>query len=385
MQAEQWFGGNEVQLLEGGEEYFSLLTEHIHNARSEILFEAYIYHEDRVGMAIAEALMSAAKRGVKVVVTLDGIGCFSLSSEFVSRLKEAGVDILIFRPLHFFPRLRNLLSERLHRKIVVIDKHIVFVGGMNITEEQLFSHPSKARMDHAVKIKGPVVEFVRRVLLGFRFRIERKWVEWSKAVRDWRREEIQNPDLPAKAAFVIRDNFRYRKKMERHFRKGFDQAQSQITIAAAYFLPGRRLFRSLILAARRGVRVRLILEGKVEFPWLKWATSNLYQRMLKAGIEIYEYQPYILHSKLICVDRHWTSIGSCNLDPISLFLNLEANLVIDDESFGQEVESKLEELCRDSKAVTLESLAKRPWWKNLLARASYTFLRIASQIFLGAV
>ncbi len=347
-----WVDGNRLQLLVNGEEFFPRVFECIAAARREVLLETFILFEDKVGIALQQALLGAARRGVQVDITIDGYGSPDLSPGYITALTEAGVRVHVFDPS---PRLwgyRTNLFRRMHRKIVVVDGERAFVGGINYSADHLADYGPEAKQDYAVEIEGPLVadiaQFVRaQLLLG-------QPPQGGRLQQFLRRK----PPAPVRAApaaagsaqamLVTRDNREHTSDIERHYRIAIRGARQRIIIANAYFFPGYRLLRQLRKAARRGVDVRLILQGEPDMPIVKIAASMLYHHLLGAGVKVYEYSERPLHGKVALTDGEWSTVGSSNLDPLSLSLNLEANIIIKDRAFNQHLGEHLEQLMATS-------------------------------------
>ncbi|MDM9557703.1 MULTISPECIES: cardiolipin synthase ClsB [Bordetella] len=332
-----WRQGNTVRLLENGEEFFPRVFEALRAARREILLETFILFDDKVGQELRAVLIEAAGRGVEVDVTVDGYGSDCLDDAFIGGLAKAGVRFHIFDPQPRVFGFRVNALRRMHRKIVVVDGQTAFVGGINFSADHLTEFGPTAKQDYAVELQGPVVEDIRRFA--------------QAAVRGGRRQRWPARRGPAHGArgqgsalFVTRDNDRHSTDIERYYRAGFRTAQQDIIIANAYFFPGYRLLRDLRNAARRGVRVRLILQGEPDMPIAQLAARTLYDYLMSAGVTIYEYCERPLHGKVACVDDEWATVGSSNLDPLSLALNLEANVIVRDRAFTAELRDSLETL-----------------------------------------
>jgi cardiolipin synthase len=265
----------------------------------------------------------------------------------------------------------------MHRKIVVIDGTRAFVGGINYSADHLADYGPEAKQDYAVEIEGPVVQdihhFVHQAIapaLGAR----RRW---------WRRGVPQSAPRPAPreagaadAMFVVRDNHEHRDDIERHYRIALRAARRDVIVANAYFFPGYRLLKEMRRAARRGVRVRLILQGQPDMPIVTVAARMLYDQLLRAGVEIHEYCERPLHGKVAAADDEWATVGSSNLDPLSLALNLEANVVVRDRRFNAELRERLERLMAHScKPVDPASALQRPWWQVAASVLAFHVLR----------
>lgn len=344
-----WVGGNRIILLENGEAFFPRVFDCIAQARREVVVETFILFEDRVGLQLHAVLVAAARRGVQVDVTVDGWGSPDLSAGFVRTLAQAGVRLHVFDP---GPRpfgLRPKALRRMHRKIVVVDACIAFVGGINYSVDHLADFGPLAKQDYAVEICGPLVAVIHRftraaLAAGLRHQRPHAWWFQRRAPR------VQPAQLPpagtAQARFVVRDNVQHKDDIERHYRDAIHAARRRVIVANAYFFPGYRLVRELRLAARRGVDVRLVLQGRPDMPIVRTAATTLYHHLLKAGVRIFEYRERPLHGKVALVDEEWATVGSSNLDPLSLALNLEANVFIRDRDFNRSLHAHLAGLMR---------------------------------------
>ena len=325
--------GNRIQLLRAGAEYFPQLEAACDAARHEIYLETYIYEADVTGRRIAAALSRAAQRGVNVQVLVDGFGSKDLSDEFLLALQQSGVRVLKYRPDISPWTLRRERLRRMHRKIAVIDARVAFVGGINIIDDMHTPNHIPPRFDYAVRVEGPLLADIYPA-------VTRLWtrVMWTRFRRPW--PQRPGPLLHAvrcgthRAAFVTRDNLRHRKDIEDAYLDAIARAESEIIIASAYFFPGLNFRQALAQAAGRGVRVVLLLQGKVEYALLHYAARALYRFFLDAGVEIYEYHRSFLHAKVAVMDRRWSTVGSSNIDPMSLLLAREANVMIDDVAFA---------------------------------------------------
>jgi len=357
----RWTSGNQVVLLENGEEFYPRVFERIAGARDEVLLETFILFDDKVGRELHDALLAAAKRGAKVTVTVDGYGSFGLTTEFIRPLLEAGVVFQVFDPQPRLLGMRANIFRRLHRKIVVVDGAVAFIGGINFSHDHLSEFGEKAKQDYAVEVRGPVVADIVAFSRRLRAPEVRHW--WHRAAAS------PPPDTKsyghAEVLFVTRDNERHRTDIEREYVKAMRSARREIFIANAYFLPGYRFLRELRHAAGRGVEVHLILQGEPDMPWVQKAVRMLYHELVHAGINIYEYAKRPLHGKVAVIDGEWSTVGSSNLDPLSLSLNLEANLVIRDSHFAADLRHRLLRLRRehcyrvDAAAVSQHNLAKQ--------------------------
>ena len=334
--------GNRIELLRNGEQYFPALESEIDAASVDIHLEFYIFEADATGERIAQALMRAARRGVSVRLLVDGFGSRGFTGSLLGGLLAAGVQSMVFRPERSLLKFRRTRLRRLHRKLVVVDGVVGLCGGINILDDIYAGGPEYPRFDYAVRVRGPVVADMHEA-------VRSAWMRaaWTHMRPRW--AEPFGPAPPAKtvgpcrATFLTRDNFRHRHDIERAYLAAIRHAKTEIVIANAYFLPGKRFRRALQRARDRGVRVVLLLQGRVEYFLVHYATRALYHQLLDRGVEIHEYQRSFLHAKVAVVDGQWATVGSSNIDPVSLLLAREANVVVTGEHFAGELRESLQE------------------------------------------
>lgn len=372
-----YWGGNEVRLLVRGEEFFPALLQAISKARHEIWLATYIFAVDDSARAVAQALTQAARRGVRVRVVVDGFG----SMEFLPQLRQWWADepvaLAVFRPLdRWWAWLQPEHLRRMHHKLCAIDGEVGFVGGINILDDRIdLQHGAleAARLDYAVELRGPVVEPIAqtaramwtRATFGADWRDELPLLLRGRAglhrARHWMAAMRIRPQAPSVSdtsppgvpvAYVWRDNLRHRRSIEALLLQACSSAQAHIDIVCPYFYPGSTLRRSLREAAQRGVRVRLLLQGRVDMRIAATAASVLYRELLNSGVRIFEYTPAFLHAKAVRVDSDWATVGSSNLDPLSLFVNLEANVAVRDAAFVKALTQSMEEAMAASREIT---------------------------------
>lgn len=399
-------GGNQVRLLAGGDELFPAMCEAIAAARHQVWVATYIFHDDPAASAVAQALADAARRGVWVGVVVDGFGSKATLRQLREWLDPSGVNLAVFRPVDRWWRLLQPGQlRRLHQKLCVVDSHSGFVGGINMIDDRNdLNHgwSTAPRLDFAVAVHGPVVVQMEQAVRAL----------WSRAAlgADWRDELAQlargaeplararrllarlrllprQPDvdplttaLPVRVAFVVRDNLRRRRAIEHAYVDAINRARVRVDLVCPYFYPGRLFRRALRSAARRGVRVRLLLQGKADYRFAALAAQVLYDEMLRAGVQVFEYTPAFLHAKVALVDDDWATVGSSNIDPLSLLLNLEANVIVRDEPFAAVLALRLESAFLASQAV-LRPPVGAGWWavlrRGFVAWSAYWFLRLA--------
>jgi cardiolipin synthase len=337
--------GNRISLLSTGTEYFPALEAAIDAAEREVRLETYIFADDSTGHAIASALSRAALRGVATHLLIDGFGAKDLSPRLVDEMQQAGVLVLRYRPAISPWTLKRGRLRRLHRKIAVIDAKVAFVGGINVIDDMHTPGQTPPRFDYAVRVEGPL-------LVDIHHAVAYLWqlVSWTQVRKRGPSASVTAVSAAAvgnqRAALVIRDNLRHRNDIERAYLDAIAAARVEIVIACAYFFPGRTFRRALVDAAARGVRVVLLLQGRVEYVLLHYASRALYQYFLDAGVEIFEYHRSFLHAKVAVVDGVWATVGSSNIDPMSLLLAREANVMVEDAGFAAALNASLVDAMR---------------------------------------
>lgn len=371
----RWIPGNRLQLLENGEEFFPAVFEAIFGARREVIIETFILFDDKVGRELRRVLIDTARRGVSIDLTVDGYGSPDLSEGFIAGLTAAGVRLHVFDPCpKLFGRWRMKVIRRLHRKLVVVDATVAFVGGINYSADHLDDYGPQSKQDYAVKVEGPLVTQIHRLA---RSTLPGPGWRWP-----FRRPEVGGdaPTLPyagdAEAMLVVRDNDRHPNDIERHYQVAIRAARREIVIANAYFFPGWRLLSQMRRAARRGVDVTLIVQGKPDMQIVSVGARLLYPDLLADGVKIYEYCRRPLHGKVALVDDEWSTVGSSNLDPLSLSLNLEANVIIRHRGFNTELRVHMQRLI-EQHCIRVEPQREPPRtaWRMLVSTVVFHFLR----------
>ncbi|GAB2539075.1 cardiolipin synthase ClsB [Simplicispira piscis] len=391
-----FYPDHQVRLLQGAQEYFPALIEAMDAALADIQFETYIFDFTESGASVAEALMRAALRGVHVHLVVDGVGTGRLPQAWADRMRSAGVQVQVYSPLGPLGLLLPQRWRRLHRKMCVVDGHLLFCGGINVLDD--FHDPNHGvltapRLDFAVAVTGSLVVPASDAMEQLWWRMQavrdvrqRRLPEALRALRaaSAARHEDTSPDSHSdmRAALLLRDNVRHRTRIEKAYRRAIGTAREEIIIANAYFLPGGKLRRALVMAARRGVRVRLLLQGRYEYFMQYHAARPVYGALLKAGIEIHEYEPSFLHAKVAVIDalgaRPWATVGSSNLDPLSLLLAREANVVVEDAAFAAELRARLEHAMQhEGRGLDPARYADRTWRERVLDRVAFVLVRLA--------
>lgn len=369
--------GNRLTLLNSGREYFPALLAAFAAAEQEIYLESYIFANDSVGSHVAQALMQAAARGVRVRVLVDGFGAQNFAADFLPRLLDAGVHAMVYRPEVGRFRIRRHRLRRLHRKLALVDGRIAFVGGINVVDDDNAPENQRPRYDYAVRVEGPVVPSIHAAL-------RRMWeiVVWANFKRRFRSGEAPPMHAPAvgtqRALFLKRDNFRHRSDIADAYLEAIAAAREEVLIANAYFLPGFRFRHALRAAARRGVRVTILLQGVSDHPLLHYATQALYGALIADGMRVFEYRKSFLHAKVAVIDGAWATVGSSNIDPFSLLLAKEGNLFVQGKEFAGQLRASLEAAMTDgAREIEAAHLATLPLFSRLLRWVSYGMIRLA--------
>ncbi len=374
--AHRFLAGNRLSLLNSGSEYFPALIAAIDAARHEVHLETYIFADDATGRRVAAALARAAQRGVAVRVLVDGFGAREFAAGLGASLTADRAEVMTYRPEIGQFRFRRHRLRRLHRKLVVVDGRLAFVGGINVLDDFDDGKALSPRFDYAVSIEGPLVARIHAD-------VRHVWrlVRWARLGR---RPPPPAP-LPAApavsgttlAALVVRDNLRHRRDIENAYLSAIAQARREILIANAYFFPGRRLRKALLAATKRGVVVTLLLQGRVEYLLQHYATRSLYDRMLSAGVRVFEYDKAFLHAKVAVIDKHWATVGSSNIDPFSLLLSREANLVVRDAGFAKTLHASLDAaIAGASHEIRSADHRRRSWLARIASAAAYNLVRL---------
>lgn len=372
--------GNRIKLLVGGGDYFPAIEAAMDDALQEIYLETYIFENDATGQRIAAALARAARRGVSTHLLVDGFGCKHMSAALAASMRDAGVKLLVYRPDIASFNFRRSRLRRLHRKMVVIDAQVLFLGGINVIDDMYTPGHLPPRVDFAVQVEGPIVDDAHEAVT--RLWMVVSWTQIRRRGRAWGLRCAPNPLVGTqRAALVIRDNLGHRRDIEDAYLEAIDNARSEVVIAMAYFLPGLRFRHALIEAARRGVKVILILQGRVEYFFLHHASRALYGSLLDAGIEIQEFHRSFLHAKVAVIDGYWATVGSSNIDPFSLLMAREANVVVEDPAFAGELRTRLQALIdHGARPVVRERWSRQPLLARSLAWLSYGLFRLSTGV-----
>lgn len=382
-----WQNADELTLLQGSQEYFPALIADIQAAQSQIYFETYIFDTTASGAAIAQALMAAAQRGVAVYLVIDGIGSRSLSLEWQNRLQSAGVQLRVFSPPGRWLLFVRQQWQRLHRKLCAVDGTIAYCGGINVLDD--FHDPNhgvldQPRLDFSVRVTGALAKQIADTCHSLWQKLQDTS---SKPAQTGLPLGIQSKRdtlrglgrKPKQAALVLRDNLRQRRSIERSYLRAIGRARQDVLMANAYFFPSRKLLKALSHAAGRGVQVRLLLQGRYEYFLQAHASIAFYAPLLRAGVQIFEYEASFLHAKVAVIDAGgrspWATVGSSNLDPLSLLLAREANVISHQRDFALQLQNRLQQALAQGRAISWADISRRPWRQRLFDKLAYALAR----------
>ena len=391
--------GHQLKLLQGSAEFFPELIRAIDAARSHIQLETYIFNFHGEGALVAAALERAGTRGLRVWVVVDGVGTPELSDDWRVRFDKAGVEWRIYSPLGALGLLIPNRWRRLHRKLCVIDGQVAFCGGINILDDLYdpqYGSLKTPRLDFAVCATGALVQQVQEACTQLWWRLKAvrnvRQQNFPEAFSSFKAAGLHFPWLHnsnteeqkwvARAGLLLRDNVSHRSQIEKAYLKAIAKARHEIVIANAYFLPGRKLRQALVLAAQRGVKVRLLLQGRYEYFMQYHAARPVYRQMLDSGVEIFEYTQSFLHAKVAVIDAHherpWATVGSSNLDPFSLLLAREANVVVADGHFAKRLHEALTQAIQhNSLRIMPQTLKERSQFLRALDWIAFGLMRFA--------
>ena len=376
-----------ITLLEGSRALFPAMIQAMDGARHEIHLETYIFDFHGAAAEVAQALERAAQRGVQTCVVVDGVGTPVVPVEWQQRLAQAGVQWQTFEPVAPLGLLVPSRWRRLHRKLCMVDGAVAFCGGINVLDD-FFDHDEttalrQPRLDFAVRLSGPLVADVRHTMRQLWWR--------NQAVRDWRDSKLsaavealkeggtdrQRPTT-GRSRLVLRDNLRHRTRIERHYLHALGRARNEVWIANAYFYPGARLRRALLAAAQRGVRITILVQGHYDHVVPYRAARHLYGPLLAAGVHIHDYHASFMHAKVAVIDAQWVTVGSSNLDPLSLLLAREANVVARDPELARVLKLRLAQALHEgAHQIQPAEHAHRGWVARALDAISAGLLRLA--------
>jgi len=381
MRPVQYTAHNDITLLETGLAFFPALLAAIDAAKYDIYFETYIFADDAMGRAVEEALMRAGERGVRVRVVTDWWGTkHRRAARLGVAFAQANVRYRVFNA--WFRRG----VTRTHRKIVVIDREVAYVGGININDDWYCDYdPEKKlpapRWDFAVQVKGPLVAKIHHEMqtqwarvghLGLMKRIN--------LFREMRKVEPPDGDKPMQAAFVVRDSLRNRHTIQRAYLHAIGHAKHCVLLVNPYFAPGHKFRKALAVAAERGVEVKLLI-GVGEIKLQDMVARSFYPKLIASGVKVYEYRKTQLHAKVAVVDDDWSTVGSSNCDGLSLFLNQEANVVVKDAEFADTMREHIQRGIADGTPICAEDFEHVGWVRRAGYEVAYFFYKMVMRVF----
>jgi cardiolipin synthase len=348
--------GNAVALLVDGAGAFPRMLDAIAEASRSIVLESYIYANDATGKRFRDALIERARAGVAVRVLVDGVGSLGIN-HFFAPLVEAGGKLLVYRPPTWW-RPPWSFWKRDHRKILVVDDRVGFIGGLNIADNYAPEQEGGGGWhDIHARVEGPAARELTKV-------VNRTWRRLTRD--DWNARlgpPIDAGDVPIQ---VLESRLTRRHTMRRAYLNAIRRARQRICITNAYFVPDQGVRRALRNAASRGVEVQLLLAGRTDIRSVQYASRALYAGLMRIGVQVFEWNDHVLHAKSAVIDGHWCAIGSYNMDRRSLVHNLEANIVCIDTRLGQTMTAQFEHDISHSQAIDLNTWHRRPALEKLL-------------------
>ncbi|MCB0792863.1 MAG: hypothetical protein H6595_11040 [Flavobacteriales bacterium] len=386
MRKEDTYGlQNRVRLLWDAAAYFERLVARIDSAREVVHFQVYILANDHTGHLVMDALIRAARRGVRVFVLLDAFGSSDLDEGSIEAMRAAGAHVRSFQPIWRSPRFR--FGRRLHHKVCVVDDHIAFVTGRNAADRYNDIGGAPAWRDVAVEVEGEAAWRLARVCCGI----------WNGGpLKIGGNTRCEPPRAGVRRAIITsfgqgrmcpvrvrrNDRLKGRNEITRSYRTLFREAEREVLLMGSYFLPGPGVQGWMRQAVRRGVDVRVVLAGPSDIWLSKYAERHLYARLLEGGVRLYELLPTVLHAKVAVRDAAWCTVGSFNVNRLSDHASIELNLDIADVAFGQSLAQEIHDVIADQcREVTREELARAHWWSRLGCWSAYVIARALLAVF----
>jgi cardiolipin synthase len=355
-------------LVHGGHEFFDVLLRMIGDAREELHLQTYIFDHDETGKEVIAALLAAVKRGVRVVVLIDAFGSGGLPQKVVTAMQEAGIEIRLFGPWLSWQSLH--LGRRLHHKVVVVDRKSALIGGINIADKYKGTNTERAWLDFAVQLESEPIGNTLAQLCESLFVKRHFFLRKRVSAR-----MVHSGDV---VTILLNDYLLGKIDIQRAYRKAVSSAKKDLTIIGTYFLPGALLSYSLQQAAKRGVKVRLVLSGTSDVPTVKRATDHLYGKLLRNGLLLFEWPHSVLHGKAAVRDGEWTTIGSYNLNQLSAYGSIEMNVAIQSPQFAKVTTTAFDEVIAECTPITAETYQQRAvWHQRLLNWACYHLIRLS--------
>ena len=367
---QRWRAGNRITSLIDGAEAFPAMLAAISAARRSICLETYILEDDKTGIRFAAALIERAAAGVAVRLLYDAVGGFGVAEAYVDALRTAGVQVVVFHPIAPW-RARWSLARRNHRKILIVDDEVGFTGGLNISDD--YASPAdggRGWRDTHCELRGPIVGD-----LGRSFR--RSWLNaGGKEYPAPPSADLIDPTAgPSLVRLLDNTQRRRRRRIRRAYLAAINGAQRQILIENAYFLPDRGVRAALRRAVARGVDVRVICPGRSDVRLIELASLLVQRRLSRAGVRLLRWRGVMLHAKTAVIDGAWSTIGSYNLDYISLLFNLEAIVEVLDEQHGALMVRQFELDAANTDPFDEATWQALPWWRKAGAWLAFQIRR----------
>lgn len=334
-----------IELVRSGDDYFIRALDIINGSKQKLYLQTYIFTDDSTGKTVIEALQNAVKRGVKIQVLVDAFGSFAMHKEAIQAMEKSGIEFRKFSPLFVNHGIR--FGRRLHHKILIADENEALIGGINIEDKY---HIKKSEntpwLDYAVYITGPVCHYIDYIC-------ENTWKGKFYGAK-MRKHYNHNYENGKGITVRIRQNDWVQKKegISRSLRSSLLHAHESITIIGSYFLPGTRIRKLLRQASKRGVKIKLVLQGTSDVTLVQKASTWWYAWLLRNKIEIYEWNKTVLHGKMILIDNKWASVGSYNINHLSDYASIETNVDVYNHEFCNIVKEEMQRVMDLSQHVT---------------------------------
>ncbi len=359
-----WRKGNEFRLLLDGDQFFPVMLNAINKADRYVALNMYLMSSGSVSDRFIEAMLQTAKRGISVYIILDGFGASNLIKQDRQRLKHDNIHLAFYNPIRYGRWFNNLFRD--HRKLLLLDGKLAYVGGVGITDDFDPADNQTLRWrETVIEIKGPCVDDWRSLFIES-WPIEGVTPILPSSPALYPENEAGNDLSSRQIGRVARSQATSRQEIRRSVNRHLYGAEHRIWIATAYFVPSWQMQRALRKAAQRGVDVRLMLPGEhTDHPAIRHAGRRFYFKLLLSGVRIFEYQPRFSHSKIMLCDQ-WSTIGSSNFDRWNLVWNLEANQEIDDPDFARAVKSLFNDDFKQCSEIELKAWCERPWHRRCL-------------------
>jgi cardiolipin synthase len=357
-----------ITLVRSGEDYFLRAQSIILNAKSEIHLQMYIFENDATGIEIINSLKEAAIRNVKIHILLDGFGSYSFPKLILKELTQLGINIRLFSS--FLSKNNFYIGRRLHHKIITADGIVALIGGINISNNYKGTTTENPWLDYAIQIESnETVLQLEKLCQNIYYKLKR--------TQSIKLQPITYLDKKTTVSILQNDWLKRNNEIAMAYVESIQKAQKEIIIVGSYFLPGRRFTKVLKKAAKRGVKIKLILSGISDIPLMQRATSYLYTSLLKNNIELYEWNTSVLHGKVALMDTKWVTIGSFNLNHLSSYGSIETNVGIESVTFAKTLASDLNNVISECEKITYETIKKKSYRFSIIANwFSYQFVRM---------